>query len=128
MVHAPWQTAPWPVRGNTRKAFAIAPAFCCDGRNVKRCRGHRRLLDGITLYWLTGRFGGPFLSAFPGEIYKVPRRWAETAYPNLFATDSPTKAATSPPGNSRKYSAKRFAPVSDRCGAHSAPNAQAVDR
>ncbi|WP_395408623.1 epoxide hydrolase family protein [Pseudoduganella sp. UC29_106] len=70
------------------------------------------LLDGITLYWLTntGVSAARFyweshtnlylapgiktpvaVSAFPGEIYQVPRRWAETAYPNLIYYGHPDK-------------------------------------
>jgi pimeloyl-ACP methyl ester carboxylesterase len=66
------------------------------------------ILDNITLYWLTktavssarlyweafqGAKGGFFdprnvqipvaVSAFPDEIYAVPKNWAETAYPKL---------------------------------------------
>jgi hypothetical protein len=62
------------------------------------------ILDNITLFWLTNtgvsslrlywEFGGAFfatkgvtipvgVSAFADEIYRVPRSWAEQAYPNL---------------------------------------------
>jgi hypothetical protein len=62
------------------------------------------ILDNITLYWLTktgvsssrlywenklpfyvplGQTVPVVVSSFPTEIYKVPRSWAERAYPNL---------------------------------------------
>jgi pimeloyl-ACP methyl ester carboxylesterase len=62
------------------------------------------VLDNVTLYWLTntgvsasrlyGEYGGTFfavknvtipvgVSAFPDELYRAPRSWAERAYPNL---------------------------------------------
>src|ERR671914_288016 len=62
------------------------------------------ILDNITLYWLTNtgvssgrlyrenKFGffdpkgvsvPVAVSVFPGELYQVPRKWAEDAYPNL---------------------------------------------
>jgi pimeloyl-ACP methyl ester carboxylesterase len=70
----------------------------CDG-DVERSFTKDRLLDNISVYWLTGTIGssvrlyqenppGHFPavtvptghSSFPGEIYQVPRAWAERRY------------------------------------------------
>ena len=59
----------------------------------------------------------PFaISVFPDELYQAPRSWAEQAYPqpHLLQRGRPW-AATSPPGNSRRCSARSFAPRSGRC-------------
>ena len=70
------------------------------------------VLDNITLTWLTGTgISGarlyrenklPFfakmgvtlpvaVSAFPDELYQLPRSWAERAYPNLLHYSKPAK-------------------------------------
>jgi epoxide hydrolase len=74
----------------------------CDGDPVAAF-GAGRLLDNITLYWLTAtatssarlywesfrtrRLGAPDVpvgvSVFPKEIFRVPRQWAERSYPKL---------------------------------------------
>jgi pimeloyl-ACP methyl ester carboxylesterase len=77
----------------------------CDG-DVERSFTLDRLLDNISIYWITGtinssmrlyyetigpgRFTGPPSVAvplgharFPAEIYQTPRSWVEAAYPTL---------------------------------------------
>jgi len=76
------------------------------GGNIERGISRDRLLDNISIYWLSGTInssmrlyyeetgpdrGRPFPKVsvptgharFPGEIYKFPRRWAETRYSNI---------------------------------------------
>jgi epoxide hydrolase len=84
----------------------------CDG-DVEKSFTLDRLLDNISIYWLTGtinssmriyfetigpdkRFAPPELmvplghARFPAEISRTPRRWAEAAYPTLVHwTDMP---------------------------------------
>ena len=94
---------------DTNSYYKISRAFL-DGQPS----GHLtrdRILDNITLYWLTGtgasaarsywEGGGATASAaaagqaapdallpvafttFPGEIFRAPRRWVEKSYPNV---------------------------------------------
>jgi pimeloyl-ACP methyl ester carboxylesterase len=94
------------------------------------------VLDNITLYWLTNTAISSArlywenelplynaadvtvpaaVSAFPGETTK-PRALGPNGHITTSSTTTgPTKAATSPPGNSHKFLPKWCAPGSDRC-------------
>jgi pimeloyl-ACP methyl ester carboxylesterase len=94
------------------------------------------ILDNITLYWLTntgassariywensanavksGTISIPAaVTIFPGEVYRPPKSWAERTTRISFTTIEWTKAATSPRGRSRSFSAPNCAPLSGRC-------------
>ncbi|MFF5078575.1 epoxide hydrolase family protein [Actinoplanes sp. NPDC000266] len=105
---SPVALAAWMIDHDTDAYYKIAGAFV-DGRpSGNLTRDH--ILDNITAYWLTGTgtsaarsyweaygpdapaAGGKPLpdprvpvgfSAFPGEIWRTPRSWAEKAYPTL---------------------------------------------
>ncbi|SDE85575.1 Pimeloyl-ACP methyl ester carboxylesterase [Dyadobacter soli] len=101
---SPVGLAAWMLDHDDRSYKLIARVF--DGKAEGLTRDD--ILDNITLYWLTrtgissarlyweasqGATGGFFdprglkipvaVSAFPDEIYAVPRSWAERAYPRL---------------------------------------------
>ena len=101
---SPIGLAAWMLDHDIRSYELIARVF--DGKTEGLTRDD--ILDNVTLYWLTNtaisaaRFfwdnaqvarGGFFdargvnfpvaVSAFPDEIYQVPRSWAERAYPKL---------------------------------------------
>lgn len=101
---SPVGLASWMLDHDDRSYKLIARVF--DGKEEGLSRDD--ILDNITLYWLTrtgvssarlyweasqGATGGFFdprglkipvaVSAFPDEIYAVPRSWAERAYPKL---------------------------------------------
>jgi len=108
LLDSPAALAAWMIDHDTDAYLKIARAFV-DGQpsgNLTR----DNLLDNITTYWLTGTGAsaarsyweayGPDapaagakplpppripvgFSAFPGEIWRTPRSWAEQAYPTL---------------------------------------------
>jgi pimeloyl-ACP methyl ester carboxylesterase len=109
VVDSPVGLAAWMLDHDTDSYYKISRAFL-DGApagNLTR----ERILDNITLYWLTGtgassarwywEFGQvlaaaiaagaappPVLvpvgfTAFPGEIWAAPRRWVEAVYPGV---------------------------------------------
>ena len=108
LLDSPVALAAWMVDHDTDAYYKIADAFV-DGRpSGNLTRDH--ILDNITLYWLTGTgasaarsyweaYGAdapaagreplpasqiPFaFTSFPGEIWKTPRSWVETSYPNV---------------------------------------------
>ena len=109
---SPVGLAAWMLDHDIRSYELIARVF--DGETEGLTRDD--ILDNITLYWLTNtavsaaRFfwdnaqvakGGFFdargvnfpvaVSAFPDEIYQVPRSWAERAYPKLVYYNKPGK-------------------------------------
>src|SRR6185503_15567809 len=92
--------AAWILDHDIRSYDLIARVF--DGKPEGLTRDD--ILDNITLYWLTGTavssarlywenklaFFAPqgvtipvAVSAFPDELYQVPRSWAERAFPKL---------------------------------------------
>ncbi|XVV08762.1 epoxide hydrolase family protein [Actinoplanes sp. CA-131856] len=105
---SPVALAAWMIDHDTDAYYKISGAFV-DGRpSGNLTRDH--ILDNITAYWLTGTGtsaarsyweaygpdapaagGAPLpdprvpvgFSAFPGEIWRTPRSWAEKAYPTL---------------------------------------------
>jgi pimeloyl-ACP methyl ester carboxylesterase len=97
---SPIGLAAWMVDHDIRSYELIARVF--DGQTEGLTRDD--ILDNITLYWLTGTavssarlywenklaFFAPqgvtvpvAVSAFPDELYQVPRSWAERAFPKL---------------------------------------------
>ena len=109
LLDSPVALAAWMLDHDTDAYYKISGAFV-DGRPT----GHLtrdRILDNITLYWLTGTgasaarsyweaYGVDAATAaaaqsppevripvgfttFPGEIWRTPRSWAELAYPTL---------------------------------------------
>ena len=100
IADSPVGLAAWMLDHDATSMAMISRVF--DGQAEGLTRDD--VLDNITLYWLTntgvssGRlyrenklgFFDPkgvsvpvAVSVFPGELYQVPRRWAEEAYPNL---------------------------------------------
>jgi pimeloyl-ACP methyl ester carboxylesterase len=107
LLDSPVALAAWMIDHDTDAYYKIASAF--EGRpsgNLTR----DNVLDNITLYWLTGTgasaarsyweaYGAdapaasqqplpatsiPFgFTTFPGEIWRTPRSWVETSYPNV---------------------------------------------
>jgi pimeloyl-ACP methyl ester carboxylesterase len=108
LLDSPIALAAWMADHDTDAYYKIARAFVNDEPSGNLTRDH--ILDNITLYWLTGTGesaarsyweGGPNsphdtttpaprpvtlpvgFTTFPGEIWKTPRSWVETAYPNV---------------------------------------------
>jgi len=109
LLDSPIALAAWMADHDTDAYYKIASAFVDDNPSGNLTRDH--LLDNITLYWLTGTGesaarsyweGGPNypqdasapppptvvslpvgFTTFPGEIWRTPRSWVETAYPNV---------------------------------------------
>ena len=99
-VDSPAGLAAWLLDHDARSYALIARVF--DGQHEGLTRDD--VLDNVTLYWLTNTsvssariywenkfaFFAPkhvtipvAVSAFPDEVYQVPRSWAERAYPKL---------------------------------------------
>jgi pimeloyl-ACP methyl ester carboxylesterase len=107
LLDSPVALAGWMLDHDTDSYYKISRAFV-DGRPVGGLT-RDRVLDNVTLYWLTGTGasaarsyweGGraaalaagkapPAVSipvgftTFPGEIFRAPRSWAEAVYPTL---------------------------------------------
>jgi pimeloyl-ACP methyl ester carboxylesterase len=108
LLDSPIALAAWLADHDTDAYYKIASAFVDDKPSGNLTRDH--ILDNITLYWLTGTGesaarsyweGGPNsphdaapapppavslpvgFTTFPGEIWRTPRSWVETAYPNV---------------------------------------------
>jgi pimeloyl-ACP methyl ester carboxylesterase len=109
LLDSPIALATWLADHDTDAYYKIASAFVDDKPSGNLTRDH--ILDNITLYWLSGTGesaarsyweGGPNypqpatappppppvtlpvgFTVFPGEIWKTPRSWVETAYPNV---------------------------------------------
>jgi pimeloyl-ACP methyl ester carboxylesterase len=100
IADSPVGLAAWFLDHDTRSLELISRAFAGHPEGLTR----DDVLDNITLYWLTdtaissGRLYWEnkllffaamgvkvpvAVSAFPDELYQVPRSWAEQAYPNL---------------------------------------------
>ncbi|MCY1143070.1 epoxide hydrolase [Actinoplanes sp. Pm04-4] len=108
LLDSPAALAAWMIDHDTDAYYKIARAFVDGQPSGGLTRDH--VLDNITAYWLTGTgtsaarsyweaYGADAptagsaplpdprvpvgFSAFPGEIWKTPRSWAEQAYPTL---------------------------------------------
>jgi len=107
LLDSPVALAAWMLDHDTDSYYKISRAFL-DGQPA----GHLtrdRIVDNITLYWLTGTGASAARSywesgraqalaagqappevslpvgftTFPGEIFRAPRSWVEQSYPNL---------------------------------------------
>jgi pimeloyl-ACP methyl ester carboxylesterase len=107
LLDSPVALAAWLLDHDTDSYYKISRAFLDDEPAGHLTRD--RIVDNITLYWLTGtgasaarsywengqaeaRVAGQAppeaslpvgFTAFPGEIYAAPRSWVQLAYPNL---------------------------------------------
>ena len=105
LLDSPVALAAWMADHDTDAYYKIARAFVDENPSGGLTRD--RILDNITLYWLTrtgasaarsywegaqpGAADGtpppmklPFgFTTFPGEIWKTPRSWVEKVYPNV---------------------------------------------
>jgi pimeloyl-ACP methyl ester carboxylesterase len=108
LLDSPVALATWMADHDTDAYYKIARAFVNNEPSGGLTPDH--ILDNITLYWLTGTGesaarsyweGGPNsphdpaapaprpvtipvgFTTFPGEIWKTPRSWVETAYSNV---------------------------------------------
>ncbi len=106
LLDSPIGLAAWMLDHDTDSYLKIRRAFV-DGRPAGGLT-RERILDNITLYWLTGTgasaarwywetgranaaAGGPpppaavpvAFTTFPGELFAAPRSWVETVYPDL---------------------------------------------
>ena len=109
LLDSPIALATWLADHDTDAYYKIASAFVDDKPSGNLTRD--RILDNITLYWLTGTGesaarsyweGGPNypqdtaapspparvtlpfgFTVFPGEIWQTPRSWAEKTYANV---------------------------------------------
>jgi len=107
LLDSPVGLAAWLLDHDTDSYYKISRAFI-DGKPVGNLT-RERILDNITLYWLTGTGAsaarwywelGQFLAAaggaapppvavpvgfttFPGEIFAAPRSWIDVAYPGV---------------------------------------------
>jgi pimeloyl-ACP methyl ester carboxylesterase len=107
LLDSPVALAAWLLDHDTDSYYKISRAFLDDEPSGNLTRDN--ILDNITLYWLTGTGASaarwywelgraqalaagqapPDVSlpvgftTFPGEIFRAPRSWVETSYPNL---------------------------------------------
>src|SRR4051794_32060583 len=106
LLDSPVALAAWMIDHDTDAYYKISRAFVDGQPSGNLTREH--VLDNITLYWLTGTGASaarsyweaygpdappaealaevtvPFgFTAFPGEIWRTPRSWAEKSYPTL---------------------------------------------
>jgi pimeloyl-ACP methyl ester carboxylesterase len=107
LLDSPVALAAWLADHDTDSYYKISRAFLDDEPSGNLTRDN--ILDNITLYWLTGTGASaarwywelgraqalaagqapPEVSlpvgftTFPGEIFRAPRSWVESSYPNL---------------------------------------------
>jgi pimeloyl-ACP methyl ester carboxylesterase len=107
LLDSPVALAAWMLDHDTDSYYKISRAFLEGQPSGNLTRDH--IVDNITLYWLTGTGASaarwywelgraqalaagqapPEISlpvgftAFPGEIFRAPRSWVKTSYPNL---------------------------------------------
>jgi pimeloyl-ACP methyl ester carboxylesterase len=107
LLDSPVALAAWMLDHDTDSYYKISRAFV-DGQPVGQLT-RDTIVDNLTLYWLTGTGASaarwywelgraqalaagqapPEVSVpvgfttFPGEIFRAPRSWVETSYPNL---------------------------------------------
>ena len=127
------------ARPRHRQLLQDLRAFLGDQPAGNLTRDH--ILDNITLYWLTGTgasaarsyweggraaalaAGQPLgkvnlpvgFTTFPGEIFRAPRSWVETLYPQLTYFHAVDRGGHSRPGRNRNCIRRRSVPPSDRC-------------
>jgi pimeloyl-ACP methyl ester carboxylesterase len=108
LLDSPIALAAWMIDHDTDAYYKIARAFVDGHPSGNLTRDH--ILDNVTLYWLTATGAStsrsyweaygpdapaagqtplppptiPFgFTTFPGEIWKTPRSWVKTSYPNV---------------------------------------------
>jgi pimeloyl-ACP methyl ester carboxylesterase len=108
LLDSPVALAAWMIDHDTDAYYKIANAFVDGQPSGNLTRDH--ILDNVTTYWLTGTGASaarsyweaygpdapaagakalpptaiPFgFTTFPGEIWKTPRSWVESSYPNV---------------------------------------------
>jgi pimeloyl-ACP methyl ester carboxylesterase len=108
LLDSPVALAAWMIDHDTDAYYKIAHAFVDGQPSGNLTRDH--ILDNVTMYWLTGTGASaarsyweaygpdapaagdqplppptlPFgFTTFPGEIWRTPRSWVQTAYPNV---------------------------------------------
>ena len=108
LLDSPVALAAWMIDHDTDAYYKIAGAFVEDKTSGNLTRDN--ILDNVTLYWLTGTGAsaarsyweayGPdapgagqtpppdvripaAFTTFPGEIWRTPRSWVETSYPDV---------------------------------------------
>jgi pimeloyl-ACP methyl ester carboxylesterase len=109
LLDSPVALAAWLLDHDTDAYYKVSAAFVDDRPSGNLTRDH--ILDNITLYWLTGTgtsaarsywedrqvaaaaaasgHAPPDVSVpvgfttFPGEIWRTPRSWVETSYPDV---------------------------------------------
>ena len=107
LLESPVALAAWMLDHDTDSYYKISRAFV-EGQAASDLTPER-ILDNITLYWLTGTGASAArsywegaqaatlaaghtppqvslpvgFSTFPGEIFRAPRSWVEKAYPNV---------------------------------------------
>ena len=109
LLDSPVSLAAWMLDHDTDAYYKISSAFVDGKPSGNLTRDH--ILDNITLYWLTGTGASAARSywengqaaaasqaagqappevslpvgftTFPGEIFRAPRSWVESSYPNL---------------------------------------------
>jgi pimeloyl-ACP methyl ester carboxylesterase len=107
LLDSPVALAAWMLDHDTDSYYKISKAFVDGQPSGNLTRDH--VLDNVTLYWLTGTGASAARSywesgqagarsagtpppavtvpvgftAYPGEIFRAPKSWAEKAYPTL---------------------------------------------
>jgi pimeloyl-ACP methyl ester carboxylesterase len=107
LLDSPVALAGWMLDHDTDSYYKISAAFVDGKPSGGLTRDH--ILDNVTLYWLTatgasaarsyweagratalavGKAPTPVsipvgFTTFPGEIFRAPRSWVETSYPNV---------------------------------------------
>jgi pimeloyl-ACP methyl ester carboxylesterase len=107
LLDSPVALAAWMLDHDTDSYLKISRAFLGAPPSGNLTREH--VLDNISVYWLTGtgesaarayweRTQNPApvtvpvaFSAFPGEIFRAPRSWAEISYPTLSYYNKPRR-------------------------------------
>jgi pimeloyl-ACP methyl ester carboxylesterase len=107
LLDSPVALAAWMLDHDTDSYLKISRAFLGAPPSGNLTREH--VLDNISVYWLTGtgesaarayweRTQNPApvtvpvaFSAFPGEIFRAPRSWAEISYPTLTYYNKPRR-------------------------------------
>ena len=140
LLASPVALASWMLDHDTDSYYKISRAFLEDqpAGNLTP----ERVLDNITLYWLTGtgELGRPLLlggcpgrrrrsrpsphhpfefpvgfTTFPGEIFRAPRSWVEKAYPNVSYFNEVDKGGRLAAWEEPELFSEELGRQSDRC-------------
>ena len=150
LLDSPVALAAWLLDHDTDSYYKISRAFLDNDPAGRLTRD--RLVDNITLYWLTGtgasaarsywengraaaRAGGQAppeasvpvgFTAFPGELFAAPRSWVERAYPTLAYYNEVDKGGHFAAWEDPRSSPKRCAQRSDRCASETGGDGETV--